>query len=81
MNKTSGGFDYDPDASRLERIMEEVETEIFALDGVVGMGIGKGNILTIYVRDIDNIDHIPRDVRGESVDIVEVGEIKAQEIE
>lgn len=66
---------YDPESdqldradSRVERVRQDHETRLLAMEGVEGVGIGTGEIgddvIVVYLCDAAYADSIPREIDG-----------------
>ena len=68
------------DISALEA-KEKIKDKLFAIPGVVGVGIssGSGDFLNIYVKQMtDELkEELPSEVNGLPVRVIEVGDIRA----
>ena len=62
-------------------VKERVEPELFAIPGVVGVGIQEGQI-AVYVKEINSeiLSAIPLSIEGYRIIVIETGEIFATQI-
>lgn len=76
------GARQEPARSPVELVRERHESELMAIDGVMGVGIGRTpagqDAVVVYVMDASVASRLPKRIDGVDVEVVVTGLIEAQ---